>query len=188
MSGNPSANIMRWNGNQFLPVGLGTNGHIWKMHKFGRYLYICGDFTMVDNTSVSGIARWDGQQWEPACPNFPTYGNTDCIVINNELYITGSFDFNIGTDTFRHILKYPLPVSVEEINSTNELLIFPNPVHDHLYINNYEQNLINIYDVTGNLCFTGILDQAQVENLTAGIYYLEAILPKKIYRTKFIKD
>jgi len=63
-------------------------------------LYFSGRFTRLydaDRTPLWGLAKWDGQQWQPIISTFDTPGgvsNTfifDMEIFNNTLYVTGTF-------------------------------------------------------------------------------------------------
>jgi hypothetical protein len=61
------ADVAKWDGTRWSPLGLGTNGAVQALAVFddgsGSALYVAGDFTSVDGLSASHIARWNGQRW-----------------------------------------------------------------------------------------------------------------------------
>jgi hypothetical protein len=67
-SGVPAVRIARWDGTAWSAVGTtGFNGAMYQLHVHddgtGPALYAAGFFTEVDGQAISGLARWDGQQW-----------------------------------------------------------------------------------------------------------------------------
>ena len=62
-----AANVARWDGTSFSPLGAGTDGKLWALATFddgsGTGLYAAGSFTTAGGQVVHGIARWDGAGW-----------------------------------------------------------------------------------------------------------------------------
>jgi trimeric autotransporter adhesin len=65
-----AANIARWDGNTWSPVGSGLNGTGYALAVLGGNLYVGGDFTAAGTTTASGVAMWD-----PAAGTWNTLGN-----------------------------------------------------------------------------------------------------------------
>jgi len=69
--GNVVHNVARWNGTSWSALGEGTNGTVRVLATYsdgeGRSpgLYAGGEFTLVDGSMASGIARWNGFYWSP---------------------------------------------------------------------------------------------------------------------------
>jgi hypothetical protein len=59
-----TANIGRWDGDAWSPVGGGVNGQVFAFTVFDNALYAGGAFTQAGGAGASRIARWDGQ-WSP---------------------------------------------------------------------------------------------------------------------------
>lgn len=63
----PAANIARWNGSLWLPVGGGMNGTVLSLAVFddgtGPALYAGGTFTSAGGVPAANIARWNGATW-----------------------------------------------------------------------------------------------------------------------------
>jgi hypothetical protein len=56
-----AANIARWDGSTWNPLGAGTNGDVNRIVcDTSGNLFACGRFTMA---GVRGVARWDGKNW-----------------------------------------------------------------------------------------------------------------------------
>jgi hypothetical protein len=65
--GSPAANIARWDGTSWSPLGTGTNYQVAALCTFddgsGPALYVAGYFTSVNGTPANGVARWNGSSW-----------------------------------------------------------------------------------------------------------------------------
>lgn len=68
--GTSAANIARWNGTSWAPLGSGTNGPVYALAVFnsgqGPRLYAAGSFNLAGGVNVSNIAVWNGSSWSPA--------------------------------------------------------------------------------------------------------------------------
>lgn len=103
-------NIAQWNGSRWSAMGSGTSfGNSDKVSaltvdKAGN-VYAGGNFDQMGGVNVSGIARWDGQQWS-ALGAHPFY-MVDALVSDStgNLYVGGEFN-PIGGEPGRHIVKW----------------------------------------------------------------------------------
>ncbi len=85
---------------QSLAGGLG----IWgarTMYADSNYLYVSGNFSIVDGKHFKGIARWNGSQWDSLSTGvngmdtvnqWPGGFITTMIPFNNKLYVCGGFN------------------------------------------------------------------------------------------------
>lgn len=89
--GAPAFFVARWDGVDWSPVGLGTNGTVAALASFEGRLYAGGAFTEADSTSLPYLARLDGSAWEPVGGGVdgPV---SDLVVDGDRLLVTGSFD------------------------------------------------------------------------------------------------
>lgn len=103
--------VAEWNGSAWQALGTGLslpfNGSNIYPHQLlvhDGYLYVCGNFTMADNTMVNGIAVWDGLTWSAMGNGFNNvvYG---LGVYNNEIYAGGEFTAS-GQDSLKRIAKW----------------------------------------------------------------------------------
>ncbi len=64
-----AANIARWDGSDWSPLGAGTNGRVEALAVFddgeGAALYAGGEFSQAGGQAASAIARWNGAAWSP---------------------------------------------------------------------------------------------------------------------------
>jgi len=107
------------------------------------------------------------------------------IPINNDLYL--------GT-LANSLWKIENFTSSESLSLKNNLIIIPNPVKDWLTIYlNEPINEIKIYNTMGAIVYIQKIDNYKnilninIENLTPGIYYIQANTLNKNYKEKFIK-
>jgi trimeric autotransporter adhesin len=67
--GLPAANVARWNGSSWTPLGSGTNGPVLALAVYddgnGARLYAAGRFTSAGGAAANCIARWNGATWTP---------------------------------------------------------------------------------------------------------------------------
>ena len=91
------------------------------------------------------------------------------------------------------IIKRNLLSEITEITYP-KIIIFPNPVNEHLKIkSNIQIKNIRIFDLNGKIIkeYTSFLNKEIIELntffLDAGIYYIQLVTPKTIYHEKFIK-
>jgi hypothetical protein len=65
--GAPAANIARWNGSTWSPVGGGVNDQVFGLRVFddgfGPALYAAGEFTQAGSMPANHVARWNGTIW-----------------------------------------------------------------------------------------------------------------------------
>lgn len=207
--GNPTNCIVKWDGDNFLPVGVvGANSRVDCLVSHGGYLYAAGFFTMMDNIPCR-IARWDGEIWEAYNnDNFHFYGSEDdigtikeMIVFRDTLHIAKGFQL-INGEYFNHIAKYngALPINpnvgINEITNELNIDIYPNPTTNELHFNfgsllNIDTE-VKIYNPIGQIVKeitipaweqTYVLDTSL---LSKGVYFIKVQLGKAIQTKKII--
>ena len=57
--------IAAWDGEEWLPVGGGTNGKVFALTVYDGELVVGGEFTSAGGVPCHYIAAWDGEQWKP---------------------------------------------------------------------------------------------------------------------------
>lgn len=77
------------------------------------------------------------------------------------------------------------PVSVDEINE-NDLIVFPNPASDIIYINSTGLPEVQIISINGKLINTFNASEINISGLKNGIYFLKIISDDKISVKKII--
>jgi hypothetical protein len=115
--GNPTDFIMRWDGENFLPMGIiGANNRVDALMAYGGYLYAGGHFTQMDAIDCR-IARWNGESWEAfntsnsATPGGFNGGIRDFEIFQGELHICGGFDV-IDEVEVNGVAKYTGPLAL----------------------------------------------------------------------------
>ncbi|HEY3246401.1 MAG TPA: hypothetical protein VGM03_23900 [Phycisphaerae bacterium] len=93
-----AANIARWDGAQWSPVGAGVNGLVSALAVFddgsGPALYAGGEFTSAGGAAAGCIAKWDGVTWSSLGPGVNS--SVRALAVWNDgggpaLYVGGSF-------------------------------------------------------------------------------------------------
>ncbi|MBM4131518.1 hypothetical protein FJ250_10925, partial [bacterium] len=57
------ANVVGWNGSQWVTFGDGLNNTVTSLAVVGGALYAAGDFTASGATPLPHVARWTGSAW-----------------------------------------------------------------------------------------------------------------------------
>ena len=80
-------------------------------------------------------------------------------------------------------------LSATEMMSKLEIKIYPNPVHDILFITKIEGSILKIFNTTGSLLIETINEGfVSVTDLKKGLYFLKIISNEENHIIKFIKD
>lgn len=76
-------------------------------YQYGSLLYIYGTFDSIAGQPASGLATWDGTNFQGiTIPEISNIGIKGVIEYKNELYVGGQF-YSVGsTDTVSHIIKF----------------------------------------------------------------------------------
>ncbi|HEV8111448.1 MAG TPA: hypothetical protein VGR31_01605 [Planctomycetota bacterium] len=105
--GVPAANIAKWNGHSWSPLGSGLSQDALSLAVFddgsGPALYAGGWFTAAGGTTAQHIARWNGSAWSRLGPGLTgTYGQVSVMTAFDDgsgpaLYAGGIFTNSGGT-------------------------------------------------------------------------------------------
>jgi hypothetical protein len=109
-----TANIARWIGGVWKPLGTGMNNPVLSMHAFndgsGAALYAGGSFTAAGGIPASRVARWNGLQWSPVGAGFSA--NVWSLATaplgpngSAQLFAGGIFDFS-GAASMRGVARW----------------------------------------------------------------------------------
>lgn len=107
-----ASNIAVWNGNNWSPLGSGTDGIVRAMAVYddgsGPALYVAGDFQTAGGITVNSIAKWDGENWSPL--ESGVSGSVYSLAVFNdgtgpELYLAGYFS-EAGGVSANYIAKW----------------------------------------------------------------------------------
>lgn len=110
-------------------------------------------------------------------------------VQNDAKIIVGGFykKYNGVTKNYFARLLGNSILTVEDFEKKN-LIIFPNPSSDYIFVKNINAKQYEIYDVSGKkISFGKFKEKISIENLQKGEYFLKIIDNKKIYINKILK-
>ncbi|WKZ76252.1 MAG: T9SS type A sorting domain-containing protein [Vicingaceae bacterium] len=101
---------LEWDCN-FIPGGGNISVRPNSIARYNNEIYMTGNFTKSNNVTLNGLARWDGNNWQPCGTGLKNeYGGNSAglslKVLNNELYVCGiGFDSCAGVPA-NGIAKY----------------------------------------------------------------------------------
>lgn len=115
LGGMPFNNIAGWDGNNWIDLNGGLMpSNVKGVIEYDDHLYACGQISnLPDGTPINRMAKWDGQQWSDVGLDFNGGTPATMAVLNNDLYIGGSFK-TVNGDTMNHIMKYNTSVGINE--------------------------------------------------------------------------
>ena len=190
VAANPGSGIVTWNGSTFAELGGGTSGSsnaaVIDATWINDTLYALGRFNMIGGVPCSRLAYWDGLHWCCMTPQgFWSQGEPVSIgTWRDSLYLGGNF-IEAGGDQIYRIAKWiggsqadtcqVITGISENLNATNQLLAWPNPVLDVLHLNNTLPAYITITDAIGRQVMTVQVPArglVPVEALASGCYVL----------------
>ena len=168
-AGDVGQNIIRWDGQQWHPVGSGVQT---QLNNFGNYgavrdmvvhndeLFVCGGFRYAGGIYSKNVARWNGSQWCSLSDEFLGSYAYCMGFFQDTLYVNASGDQNWQQE-YGYVAKFVAPeyenncglwTEVEEATHTNgdlrawvqggELVLEDLPVGAHD---------VSIWDATGRL-------------------------------------
>lgn len=87
------AQIAKWNGSQWSPVGSGLNGRVNALLVNGSDLYAGGQFTQAGSVTVNRIAKWNGTTWSGLGHGIDQAGASvnALAMIGSNLFVGGQF-------------------------------------------------------------------------------------------------
>jgi Tol biopolymer transport system component len=101
--GQPAANIARWNGSVWSPLGAagqnGVNGVVLDMATVDNDLYVGGQYGQAGGQTVNSIARWNGSSWSALESGVGDSGQAIVFAVvasAGGVYVGGSFSQTSG--------------------------------------------------------------------------------------------
>ncbi len=93
VSGVPCANIARWDGVAWSPLGTGCNGVVRGLAVAPNGdLFATGAFVQAGGVVCNGIARWNGAAWSALGTGLGLFGgNSVAVAKNGSVFVGGSF-------------------------------------------------------------------------------------------------
>lgn len=122
----------------------------------------------------------------------PEFSDKSLLKQFDDKYLSLGIDMGNHLFLTRHNIDQSLSVKDSEINNLDYSL-YPNPATDELFIKRPTSGLVtgNLFDITGKLILNFTLNnqesRVKVENLAAGIYFLEISDSKNTFVKKIIK-
>jgi trimeric autotransporter adhesin len=99
-----AANLARWDGENWSPLGLGTDGLVAALAVYGGDLYAAGYFQNAGGAPASRIARWNGATWSAVGSGVDA--NVDALAVyQGDLFAAGAF-LNAGGSSASRIAKW----------------------------------------------------------------------------------
>lgn len=145
----------------------------------------------IDNEMF--VIEWskDGLEWSEIGTVFGNgtteYGASYFFPVNHN---TGGF-FRLKQVDFDGDLQYSEIISVSHtrLQSTDDIIVYPNPAQDVLYTNSFEVNSIDIFEMSGRLLKTVTVENQSiiVSDLRPGLYVAVLKTATGSTQTQFIK-
>jgi len=122
-----------------------------------------------------------------------------CIQVNDPVAASNNnFPYNTWTINYNDFYTYysftsNCTLSTNDFEDLYSISVFPNPVQDHLYLENPKQikiNEIGIFNIEGKLVktFSQIKNGINIENLTPGVYFARVKSQKTTETFKILKQ
>lgn len=159
---NPGSGILKTDGVSWTTVGEGTlgayNPQVSDVVQWTDGIIAVGKFDRMGGVPTDCLSSWDGARWCSLLPENYLDNVLNCAaVFHDTLYIGGGFH-TAGGDTIRFVAKYigtapdtcGFAVGVlEQLPTTNQLLLWPNPAQDQLHLANTTEAYATITDAMG---------------------------------------
>jgi hypothetical protein len=84
-------NVARWDGNAWMPLGLGLDNTVDAIHAHGTDLFVSGFFDNAGGQSAIKIARWDGASWHPLSSGLSPGAATSFASYEDDVIVGGAF-------------------------------------------------------------------------------------------------
>lgn len=145
------------------------------------------DISFGDGTHVTG-ANWLGNISHP----YPLMDVFEVQIQYTQKRVVGGFTCkNDGCSSFT--IKTPAINATNDLKSNN-LIIYPNPANDYLYIDTKhlmiiesDFKLFNFQGAEQSLSLESVGNRISIRHLIPGVYYLQLLTGSKMYYQKFIK-
>ncbi len=86
--GEPFNYIMRWDGQQWHPLGQGLDNKVTSIRVIDDQLIVAGWFQYADTVLANGLARWDGERWHRVL-DIPQFSPGDNNYVNDVAFYEG---------------------------------------------------------------------------------------------------
>lgn len=144
---------------------------------------------IVVKTDSAGYMQW----FRPYGDEGVDLGYEIIPSIDNGYLVTGKIFINNSDDYYLLHLDQEGTTAATEISAPANMLIYPNPAHDHFSISNVPANqnsFLKIFSMDGKLALQKQLDkgstQTGIQDLIPGTYIVEVSAGNEIYRQKLL--
>lgn len=91
--------------------------------------------------------------------------------------------------TYKLFLRYRAAVTkISEIQITNEIVVYPNPTTDYLFVNSEEEITLRLFSIDGTQVLLKKDNRIDLTGLSQGIYFLEVLTHTINKKIKIIKN
>ena len=158
-------NIAQWDGTNWSQVGTGQSGTVYALGSFNGSLVAGGYYDSINS--------WNGSAWS-CLGSVGAFNEIETFcVYNTNLYAGGQQVNQIGGVTVTGIGEYTIPTGINQLSSSNGVMVYPNPNNGEFTIQlaNSKQLMANsqleVYNVLGEEVFTSSLN-AGLNNVNLG--------------------
>lgn len=99
-----------------------------------------------------------------------TFVNDNQYFVTSEAYSIGPLAENAKLISFS---TNDVALSVDDVNTINDVVLYPNPVNDFLYIQNQKTTSVEVYDMKMTLLYHGNSNCIDVSRFSKGIYMVK---------------
>lgn len=180
--------IGAWDGTKWNDIGgIRYNsfpwGVVYNMFELNNKLHVTGTFEQAGNVAVNNMAVWNDTNW---CSVNATFQTQVWVTtpFQNKIYVAGNEIINgdtvhlLGYNTYtNYIGNCGTLISINEIDISNTIKIYPNPTTSLINIVDEQNELQNTTIELRNPLGQTILsipfsNQIDISNLSSGMYYL----------------
>lgn len=132
------------------------------------------------HVAITGNQNLNSCAINPVCEAFAQPSEYGVLIMNN------SFGCNSNEEVEPQCI-----LSISENDFTRTLSVFPNPVSSTLHIKTSKPisfEKVNVYSTLGKLIIESSENQINLENLSAGIYFVEVVTNKGSVTKKIVKE
>ena len=194
--------LAKWNGTNWVAVNTGftdfisENPSISSLKAINNSLFLGGYFDTIGNMPVNFVAKYDGTTFSDL--GLGTNNIVGCLGSYNGNLIAGGQFLQAGGNTANYIAEWTGSNGIENIESKNEMIVYPNPSSNSINIHiNSQFSILNsqliITDVLGNEVYHQSINNStqstiDISNFSSGVYFYQLSNNKETVRGKFIKE
>jgi len=205
--------VFKWDGTSWSKVGSSADFLCKQYEQINQLcfdlhgnLYAAGMFTdsISPTNNYDYVAKWDGTSWSELgtgsdALNADNWINSICSDQYGNIYAAGEFTdttITLMDSTLPYhpvyVAKYSPSTTLVPIHQISGIKVYPNPTQDIINVS-YDETSSGLgntgyllYDITGNLCRSGQLQQANtsidISELSPGTYILNVANSQGVYK------